>query len=246
MKKLVSLSLCALLFVAFVAQPGSSQTTKEAKQILAKWIEAQGGAKTLAAIKDTTIMGNMEMVSMGMSGNLTMYQKEPNMMRIDIEIMGMVISQGYDGEVAWMTNPQSGVTEALPENFTQEMKRQALGNDALLNPEKYGITYAFLGKEKIEDKEYLVLEQTTSDGHKTSFYIDPATYLTYKTKGMSLSQAGIEVMGESIFGNYQKVDGVVIAYSMTTYQDNQEFMRMTITKVAFNTNLEDAFFKMPK
>jgi outer membrane lipoprotein-sorting protein len=246
MKKFVSLSLCALFLCALIAVPALGQTDKETKEILAKYIEAQGGAKVLEAIKDTTISGTMQMVSMGVNGSVTMYQKEPNKMRIDIEVMGMVITQAFDGEVAWMINPQTGATETLPDNFTQEFKRQALGNDALLNPEKYGITYAFKGKEKIEEKEYLVLEQTTSDGHKTTIYVDPSTYLTYKTKGTSLGQAGVEVMGETIFGDYQKVDGAVIAHSMTTYQDGQEYVKMTFTKVAFNSNLEDSFFKMSK
>lgn len=246
MKKLVSLNLCALFLIAFVAAPASSQTTKEAKELLAKWVEAQGGAKALEAIKDTTLTGAMQMVSMGINGSITICQKEPNKMRLDIEVMGMVITQAYDGEVGWWINPQTGATETLPDNAAQEIKRQALGNDALLNPEKYGITYASKGKEKIDEKEYLVLEQVMSDGHKTTFYLDPTTYLAYKSKGTTLGQAGVEVMAESIFGDYTKVDGVVMAYSLTTYQDGQEFMKMTITKVAFNSNLEDSFFKMSK
>jgi outer membrane lipoprotein-sorting protein len=243
MKKSLSLIVCSVLLLAVVTAPAHSQTTKD---VLAKFIEAQGGAKALAAIKDTTISGNMELVSMGMSATLTMYQKEPNKMRMDIEVMGMVITQAYDGEIGWMVNPQTGATEQLPENMTQEFKRQALGNEALLNPEKFGIKYDFTGKEKIDDKEYLVLTQTTAEGHVTTMYIDPATYLTYKTKGKTIGQSGEEVMAESVVGDYKKVDGVLMAHSMTTYQDGQEFMRMTITKVAFNAGLEDSLFQMAK
>jgi outer membrane lipoprotein-sorting protein len=243
MKKSLSPIFCAVLLLALVSAPAYSQT---AQDILAKHIEAQGGAKALAAIKDTTVSGNMDLVSYGMSASLTMYQKEPNKMRMDIEVMGMVITQAYDGEIAWMINPQTGATEQMPENMTQEFKRQALGNDALLNPEKYGIKYDFTGKEKIDDKEYLVLTQTTADGHVTTLYLDPATYLTYKTKGKTIGQSGEEVMAESIVSDYKKVDGVLLAHSMTTYQDGQEFMRMTITKVAFNAGLEDSLFQMAK
>jgi outer membrane lipoprotein-sorting protein len=243
MKKSLSPIFCAVLLLALVSAPAYSQT---AQDILAKHIEAQGGAKALAAIKDTTVSGNMDLVSYGMSASLTMYQKEPNKMRMDIEVMGMVITQAYDGEIAWMINPQTGATEQMPENMTQEFKRQALGNDALLNPEKYGIKYDFTGKEKIDDKEYLVLTQTTADGHVTTLYLDPATYLTYKTKGKTIGQSGEEVMAESIVSDYKKVDGVLLAHSMTTYQDGQEFMRMTFTKVAFNSGLEDSLFQMAK
>ena len=243
MRKIVSFSICGLFLLALISAPASSQTAKE---ILGKWIEAQGGPKALEAVKDTTITGSIELVSMGINGTVTMYQKEPNMMRLDIEVMGMVITQAYDGEIAWMVDPQTGATTQMPENASQEFKRQALGNDALLNPEKYGIKYDFKGKEKLEDKEYLVLEQTTSDGHKTTIYLDPATYLTYKTKGTTLGQAGVEVMAESITTDYKKVDGLLVAHSMTQYQDGQEFMKMTMTKVVFNSNLEGSFFKMAK
>lgn len=243
MKKSVSLVLSVLFLFALISSPALCQ---EAKEILAKMIEAQGGAATLEGIKDTTITGNIEIVQMGITGSVTLYQKEPNLMRIDIEVMGMVITQAFDGEVAWMTNPQTGASEPMPENFAREIKRQALGNDSLLHPEKYGITYEFKGKEKIEDKDYLLLEQTMSDGHKTTLYLDPATYLTYKTKGTALGQAGVEVMAETVFSDYQKVDGAVIAHSFTTYQDGQEYMRMTLTKVTFNSKLEDSFFKMSK
>jgi outer membrane lipoprotein-sorting protein len=243
MKKALALIVCAVSLTALVTAPAQSQTSKD---VLAKMIEAQGGVKALGAVKDTTINGTIELVQYGMSGTVTLYQKEPDKMRMDIEVMGMTITQAYDGEVAWMVNPQTGATEQMPDNMAREMKRQAMGNDALLNPEKVGVTYEFKGKEKIGEKEYFILEQTTSDGHKTAIYLDPDTYLTYKTKGTTLGQAGVEVMAESIMGDYKKVGDIVVAHSMTTFQDGQEFMRMTMTKVTFNSNLEDSFFKMSK
>lgn len=243
MKKSLSLISCAVFLLALVSAPAHSQTAKE---ILGKYIDAQGGAKALGAVKDTTISGGLDLLSYGMSGTLTMYQKEPDKMRMDIEVMGMVITQAFDGEIAWMVNLQTGATEQMPENLTQEFKRQAIGNEALLNPEKWGIKYDFTGKEKIDDKEYFVLTQTTSDGHVTTMYIDPATYLTYKTKGTTIGETGAEIMQESVVGDYKKVDGILMPHSMTTYRDGQEFMKMTITKIAFNAGLEDSLFQMAK
>ncbi len=243
MKKTLTLGLAALLLLFFFSPGSRCQTTKD---VLAKMIEAQGGRKTLEAIKDTTISGTMEIIQMGINGSLTMYLKEPNKMRMDMEFMGMVITQAYDGETAWMINPQTMQAEQVPENIAREIKRQALGNDALLNPEKYGIMYEFKGTEKIEAKDYLVLEQTMSDGHKLTHYLDPTTHLVYKTKGITLNQAGVEVMGETVFSDYRKVNGTVVAHSMTISQDGQEYVRMTVTKVTFNSNLEDSLFAMPK
>lgn len=243
MKKFFACSLGGLFILCLVVSAGYGQT---AKDVLDKMIEAQGGRKVLEGLKDTTIVGSLQMIQMGMNGNLTMYQKEPDKMRIDIEIMGMIITQAYDGEKAWMVNPQSGTQEEMPEKMAQEMKRQALGNDSYLNPEKYGITYIFKGKEKIQEMEYLVLEQTFKDGNKATLFIDPTTYLIYKTKSKTIDQTGTEVDGESILGDYKKVGDTTVAHSMTVYQNGAEFMKMTFTKITFNSGLEDAFFKMSK
>jgi len=243
MKKYFTLGLVGIFLFGLVASSGSAQNSKE---ILEKMIEAQGGRKLLETVKDTTLTGTMEMIQYGMKGTMTMYQKEPNKMRMDMEIMSMLISQGYDGQTAWMTNPQTGVTQEMPERFAQDMKRQAMGTDATLNPEKYGISYEFKGKEKIEDKECLVLEQTYSDGYKAILYVDPTTHLLYKTKGKSLDQTGVEVEAETVFGDYQKDNEMMTPHSITIYQNASEFIRMTVTKVTINSGLEDSLFQMTK
>jgi len=243
MKKNFAWFLAVAFFFATALSPASAQT---AKDVLAKMIEAQGGTKALGAVKDQTMVGNLDMVQMGMKGGLTLYSKEPNLMRLDMEIMGMLISQAYDGEKARMTNPQTGSVEELPDNLTQEIKRQAMGYDSLLNPEKHGITFEFKGKEKVQEADYLVLDEKLSDGHIITYYLDPATYLPYKTKAMGLSQTGAEAMIEMVTTDYQKIEGVMVPQTITQYQDGQEFMRITVTKVTFNSNLDDAFFKLAK
>lgn len=242
MKKGYRRLIALTLFFAIMLSPLLAQ---DAAKILKKMIKAQGGEKVLSSIKDSMMTGTMEMIQMGLTGSITMYQKEPNMMRMDAEVMGMTITQAYDGETAWMINPQTGAAEELPPETSDDMRRQALGNDALLHPEKYGITYTYKGKEKINGKDYFVLEQVFSDGFKATLYVDPDTYLVYKTKARTTNQMGVEVEAETIFSEYKKIDGVMVPQKLTIYQDGEEFMTMTITEVKFNTGLEDSFFKMP-
>ena len=234
------------ILLALLAGLTVSAQTPDVKGLSDKMIQALGGRAALAAVKDTTTSGTLEMVQMGMNGSVTMYQKEPDKMRIDIELMGMVITQAFDGQKAWMTNPQTGSTEEMPETQGQSMRRQALGNDALLNPEKYGITYVLKAKEKIGDKEYFVLEQTSKDGTKAMMYIDPGTYLIYKAKAKTQDMSGADVEGETVFEDYRKEGDIMMAHKMITYQAGAEFLRMTFTKVTYNASLDDAFFKMSK
>ena len=245
MKKIFSLCLLSFFLLSLLASPGLSQ---KASELLEKIIEAQGGRKILEDIKDTTMSGSGEMIQMGMSVMWTFYHKEPNKFRQDLEIMGTVITTAYDGEKAWMTNPQTGAVEEMPEQAQAELKRQAIdfGNSALLNPEKFGIKYEHKGKESIEGKDYYLLEQTFPDGEKATIYLDSKTYLLYKIKQKTLNQMGVEAEQEILFSDYKKVSGVMFAHSMTIFQKGEEFGKMTITEISFNTGLEDSFFEMEK
>jgi len=241
MKRTFNTCLISLFLLSLVTSPGQSQ---EASDILKKMVEAQGGKKTLENIEDTTSSGTLELIQMGMTGSMTMYKKEPNKVRMDIEVMGMIITQAYDGETAWGINPQTGSTEEMPEQQAEYMKRNALGVDALIYPEKYGISFAYKGKEKIEEKEYLVLEQTFSDGHKATLYIDPKTYLTHKSKSTAIDQMGVEVEQETFESDFKKVNGMTIPHSIIIFQGGEEYLKIDFTEITFNTGFEDSLFKM--
>jgi outer membrane lipoprotein-sorting protein len=241
MKRATALCISSLLLISFLVIPAKSQS---APDILQKMIDAMGGRKALEKIKDTTIAGSMDLTQMGLSATITIYQKEPNKSRFDIEVMGMVITQAYDGDVAWATNPQTGMTEEMSEQQAEYMKRESLGNSVYLDPKKLGISFSYKGKENIEGKDYLVLEQAYADGYTSTLYLDPDTYLAFKGKGLTLNNMGVEVEAETFFSDYKKVDGILIAHTLVSFQDGEEFMTLTITEVKFNAELEDSLFAM--
>jgi outer membrane lipoprotein-sorting protein len=244
MKKILALAATLTLLTGLATNAGA----QDVKDILNKMVDAQGGRKALETLSDSTVSGSIELVQMGMNGSITIYQKYPNKMRIDIEVVGMLITQAYDGEKAWMTNPQTGGIEEMPDLQAKNMRRQAFGARAALNPEEFGITYALKGREKVNDKEYIVLEQTFKDGYKVTLLVDPTTYLIYKSRAKSMDATGMggEVDTESVFEDYRKENNTVAAHKISTIQNGAEVMHMTYVKISFNTKLEDAFFKMPK
>ena len=240
MKKIVSLSLLSVFLFGLMASQGFGQN---AADVLEKFIEAAGGRKLLSSVKDTTMTGTLNIVMVGMSGSLTIYQKEPNKMRMEMEVGGMVMTTAYDGETAWWTNPQTGATEELPADQEDEIIRMAYGNDILLNPDKHGVTYTLKESENIEGKDYFVLVQTFSDGYAQTMYIDSKTYLPYKTVA-TVNQMGVEAESETFLSDYRKIDGMMVSFSMRIFYDGQEAMTMTFTEVKYNTGVEDSLFKM--
>ncbi len=241
MKKMCLIFLSSFFLVALMTSPGSGQTAEE---IIKKMIEVQGGKKVFESIKDMTLSGSLEVVQQGLSGSITIYKKEPDKMRKDIEIMGMIITQAYDGETAWGVNIQTGKTEEMEEQQAADMKRQSLPTISVLYPEKYGLSFNYQGKEKIEDKDYFVIESTYPDGFKATLYVDTETYLTYKVTSKTMGPMGYDVQSEQFTSDDKKVDGMIIAHSMVQFIEGEEFMKITFMSVKFNTGLEDSFFKM--
>jgi len=232
--------ILGIFLVSVTATPGYSQTAEE---IIQKMIKATGGRKALESIDDSTLTGTMEFVQEGVSGEITVYKKEPSKMRVDVEVMGMVITQAYDGNLVWWTNPQTGATEEMPANEAASMKRDALPRDATFNPEKYGISFTSKGKEALEGKDHYVIEQTYADGFIATLYVDCATYLITKSKGTLESAIG-EAEFEQHASDYKKIQGLMIAHKFTTYMNGAEARILTITDVQYNTGLEDSMFKM--
>lgn len=237
-RRILTLTLALLMLAVFSLQ-GLAQTEKD---ILENMIKALGGRETLAGIKDTRMSGTMEIIQYGMNAPFTMYQKEPDKFRMEMEVMGMSMIQVYDGQKAMMTNPQTGGVIEMSPDQSEQMRRQALGNEATLHPEKFGITYTYKGKEEVDGKTCHVLEQKFSNGDTATMYIDAATFLPYKSKSKGLSPTGGEIESEQVMSDYRKVDGTMAAFSITIFQGGVEYIRMTISEIVYNTGLDDSLF----
>jgi outer membrane lipoprotein-sorting protein len=242
MKKAATVGFLAGLVLGIV--PVAHDQT--AQDVVAKMIDAQGGRELLGSLRDSLAKGSIEMVSMGMTGSVTIYQKEPNKMRMDLEVMGTMITQATDGVSAWFTNPQTGAVEEMAGRQAEDFKRQALGIEGLLSPEKFGLSFALKGRDKVGPKEYLVLEQIFKDGPTVTMYVDPATYLTHKVKGAATDLAGAEVETETVTEDFRKTAGMMVAYKMTVFQNGVEALRISFTEFGFNTGLADSLFQIPK
>lgn len=240
MKKTIIICLLGLFLASVTTIPGYAQTAKE---IIQKMIEATGGRDAIESIDDSTVTGTIDLTDVGYSGEITIYKKEPNKMRIDVGLMGTVITQAFDGNVAWWVNPQTGATEEMPPTEAASMKRDALPRDATFNPEKYGISFDNKGKEQIDGKDHFIIEQTYSDGFQITLYVDSATYLVTKSKGMIESAVG-EVEFEQVASDYKKVNGLMTAHTITTYVNGVESRVIKISDIQYNTGLEDSLFIM--
>lgn len=239
MKKAINVSVLAAFLLCVLTVPATAQTAEE---LLAKMIDAQGGRAVFTGLKDMTLSGELDLLQQGLTGSFTIYKKEPDKRRMDFEVMGMIITQCYDGESAWMTNPQTGAVEDMPDAQAVDFKRQAMPVTTMLDPDKYGISFVLKDKETIDGKEYYVLEQTYEDGFQMTMYIDPDTYFSHQVKSNVANQFGGRSDVVQILADFKKEDGMVMAHSITTFMDGEEYVRITIAEAKLNTGVEESLF----
>ena len=220
-----------------------SQTLDE---ILKEMIQAQGGKAAIEKIKDMNITGTIEVPQQGLRVSFTQYKKEPDKRRIEMNVMGMVQIQGFDGKKAWELNPQTGKAIEIPGEDAVDIKRGSLALEWILDPKKYGISLVLKDRARIGGKYYLVLEQVYSDGGKVLLHVDPETYLIHMIKSTMLDEMMVEVETETFLSDYKSVKGYIMAHKMISYLRGKEYMRMIYKKVRLNTRLRDHLFVMQK
>ena len=232
---------CLLLAVLTSAAAGA----QTADEIIEKHLLAMGGKDKLKAVQSQRVSGKM--TGQGFEAPFTLEMSRPNKMRMEFTIQGMTGIQAYDGKTAWSLMPFLGKTEpeVAPAEETKLMSEQADMDGLLLDYKERGHTVELVGKEDLEGTPVYKLKVTRKSGDVAYVYIDAEQYLQLKQTSKNTIR-GQEVEGEVIFGDFKKVDGLVVPHSIEQKAKGAPGgMVMTVTKVEINPGVADDRYAMP-
>lgn len=234
--------IIAAVFAIFMALSLNLQA-QNLEEVLKNYYDAIG-IENLKNVKTLNFTGKV--VQGGMELPFTMYLARPMKYRMDITVQGQQIVQAFDGKNGWMVNPMMGSTEPqdLPPEQLKQMKKQADFEGELYNYEKKGSTLELVGDEDFEGTKVYKLKLTDKDGDITYYYIDSDTYVVIKTNAKRTIN-GTEVEGETLYSNFQMVDGMAFPYSISTGMNGQTMAEIVIDKVDFGKKLDPTFFDKP-
>lgn len=240
MRKVIAALAVGLAF----AVPAAAQTVDE---IIAKNIAAKGGMEKLKAVKTVRMTGRMT-IGPGIEAPVVMELQRPNTMRMDITVQGMTLSQGFDGAKAWILNPLQG--SKVPQEMSAEEKsmveEQADIDGPLMDYKAKGHKAELLGKEKVEGSDTYKLKLTLKNGVIRTFYIDAEHFLEIKEESKRTIR-GTETDGETIYGDYKEVGGMMFPHSIDGGQKgNPQRQKLAVEKIEINVPLDAARFKMPE
>lgn len=235
-----ALTLILPLTFLFCSQ-ASAQTVDE---LIKKSIDARGGIQKLKAIK--SVKASAKLTQQGLEIPITLQQRRPNMIRMDITIQGKSMVQAYDGETGWKIDPFQGNSE--PEKVAgddlKDLQEQADIDGALVDYKDKGHTVELIGKEDMEGTPVYKLKLTLKNGDVRNIYLDAENYLELKVTSKRKTPGG-EIDVDQYLGNYKPVNGVLFPFSIEAKVKGQTVTQITIEKIEADVAIDDSVFKMP-
>ena len=234
----------AVFLVAVAAAPFAHAVTVD--DLLAKNLEARGGADKVAAIKTLKLEGKL-LVGGQFELALTVFQKAPDSLRNEASIQGLTAVQAWDGKDAWQISPFQGRKD--PEKMTLD-DAKALADDApiagaLIGAKERGAKIDYLGTEDVDGTEAHKLKVTLKNGDVEYVYLDPDHFLEIRTVAQR-SVRGTQVESTTDYGDYEEVNGVYFPFSLATESKaDGNRTQTTIEHAQANAPLEDALFAFP-
>lgn len=218
-----------------------------ADEIIAKNIEAHGGAAKIKAIQTIKSTAKLE-IQQGMEAPAVEYRKRPDMVRQEFTLQGMTAVQAYDGKQAWGISPFMGKKDpdVLPAEERDEMSEQADIDGPLLDYAQKGNKVESLGKDKLEGTDVYKLKVTLKDGTVQTWYIDTDSNLEIRIDSERVVR-GTTRKQSTVIGDYKEVNGLPWPYSFesTDADHPDQKVRITLQNIEFNVPLEASLFSMP-
>jgi len=249
MKRTFISFLQATFLVLGLGEIASAQTADE---VVEKHLTAMGGREALGKLTSRKIVGTITVSTPqgDISGPLEAYAKAPNKSRtylkLDLSSVGqgeVVVDQRCDGTTGYMINSIQGNSEMTGNQL--ENMRNGIFPSPLLKYKEAGIKIEVLPKEKVGDKDAIVLLITPKAGSAARQFLDAETYLPIKTvMKLDIPQMGGEIEQTTEFSDLREVDGVKVPFQMKITNPAQTLI-IKVNKVEHNTAIEDSMFVKP-
>lgn len=244
--KLSVLALCLMLFTVNHAQT--------AEEIVSNYIENIGG------IDAWSKMNTMKATGIGRQQGVdypfvATYKKDGKTL-VNIDLQGQQFTvEAFDGATEWSMNFQTQKAEAADSESSLNYKNEAKDNfpDAFMNYKDKGYKVELVGEEEFDGTQCFKIKLTKKpvlvDGQEENniefYFFDKDNFIPIAMESVISSGQAKGMTAQTLFSDYQEVDGLYMPYSVISKFNGQVGLEMIIKTVEFNIEVDDAIFKMP-
>jgi hypothetical protein len=241
--------LIPFIFAALAGLAGFAQEKNQpiVDELVAKNIEAKGGAAALHNLQTLRLNGKMLVQEGQIQLTYTQIKKRPDEVRSEASLQGMTQIEAYDGKEGWKVSPFFGRKD--PERMSADDVK-ALVEDAeidgpLVDWQAKGNTVEYLGTEDVDGTPAHKLKVVRKNGDVSFVYLDPDHFLEIRVLTQRTRHGAYEEV-ETDLGDYEKAGGVFVPTSIEFGRKGApDKQRIIIDKVEANVPVDDTIFHFP-
>jgi hypothetical protein len=180
-----------------------------AAELVAKNVEAKGGAAALEAVKSLRREGRLVVNGGQYVLHVVETRQRPDSIRTELSLQGLTQVQACDGKEGWRIDPFGGRKdpERMAADDVKEMLEDASLDGPLIDASKNGARLEYLGTEDIDGTLAHKLKVTRQDGGVQYVYLDPDHFLEIRIESQRTVR-GVKRISVTDLGDYEKVAGV--------------------------------------
>jgi hypothetical protein len=211
-------------------------------QVLDKYVQAIGGEAAFKKL-NTRVMKGAQITADGTSIPIETYQAAPNKLVsiLTTPKQGLMMS-GYNGTVGWSKNAR-GQREMSGAQLALMKRASDFYGD--IKPREAFPNLTVTGREKIAERDAIVLTSKVSDTRIERLYFDAQTGLLLRI--LAITQTLLAPIPEQTdFDDYREVDGIKLPFTIRqSYVDPWVGWTRKYTEIKHNVAVDDAKFNPP-
>jgi len=228
---------------AAAKEPSAAVAVPSTKQILKKYLDATGGRAAWEKIDSRVSQGTVEIPAMNLTGTAEMYEKAPDLALVKIVLSDSVFQEGFDGKVAWSSDPKNGVREQTGAQLEETRRESDFRFPADFRKLYPKVSAARAGT--IGERPVYVIEATPRDGGKPDeAYFDADSGLLVRLVTQHHADDGTVEPFQQDFSDYRAVDGVKIPFVIHQSGKQVDFT-IRVQKVSRNVPVDVRQFSKP-
>ena len=242
-------SVLLIVAAAFIGTAVSAQDPKAPTldELVAKNIEAKGGADALHALQSIRMTGKLLVQQGQIQFGYVTTKKRPGAVRTEASLQGMTSVQAFDGKEGWKISPFQGRKdpEKMSADDVKSLMEDAEIDGPLVDWKEKQSTVDYLGTEDVDGTLAHKLKVVRKNGDVNFVYLDPDHFLEIRVLTQRTEQ-GAQVEVETDLGDYEKINGVLIPFSIEAgRKGDSDKQKIIIDKAEGNVPVDDAVFRFP-
>ncbi len=233
--------------------PVRAEEDAKLREVIARAMKHDGGIEKLTKFKAFVVKSKGKFHGMGEAIDYTGEESLQLPDRLRIEVHGKFGDQEFaflqvvNGNKGWtkIGNQNEEMDKDKLAEAKEQMNAANIAHLACLSDKDYKLST--LGEVKVGDRPAIGIRVERKGYRDVSLFFDKEKGMLVKmeTRVKDPMQGGQEYTSTTLYDDYKKVEGMMVAHKVTIEHDGKPFVESEVTEVKISEKLDDSVFEKP-